>query len=121
MRTWIIGILSATIIGIAAYTVSSQLLNSPKNLKVLRTKDITIEEAKEYMRLFTLSLGVECEFCHNVDNYSSDEKKNKLISRDMITMTYALNDGLFKDAKEEVTCYTCHRGNAKIKNSPPGL
>ncbi len=103
------------------YGVISCQTNKPKNFKVLKDKDMTIEETKEYMRTFTLSLGVECEYCHNVDNYSSDDKKEKLATRDMIKMMYAMNEQYFKNAKEEVTCYTCHRGQVEIKNIPPGL
>ncbi len=120
MRNWIAGLIVCSGIMVVTYTLSCQT-NTPKNLKVLRNKNMTIEETKEYMRLFTLSLGVECEFCHDVDNYSDDSKQNKILSRKMIQMTYSLNDGLFKNAKEPVTCYTCHRGTAKIRNSPPGL
>ena len=107
------------------YSVISCQTNKPKNLKVLNTlpmtQDMTIEELKEYMRNFTLSLGVECEYCHDTDNYSNDDKKEKLVARDMIRMLAALNDKHFKNAKEEITCYTCHRGAVQIKNTPPGL
>lgn len=82
---------------------------------------MTKEEMKEYMRNFTLSLGVECEYCHNTDDYASDEKKEKDIAREMIKMVYAFNDSYFKNAKEEINCYTCHRGQVQTKTFPPGL
>ena len=107
--------------GISFYTIVSCQTNKPKNLKVIKDTDMTTEEMKEYMRNFTLSLGVECEYCHNTDDYASDEKKEKDIARDMIKMMYALNDSYFKNAKEEVNCYTCHRGQAQTKPFPPGL
>ena len=107
--------------GIFFYTALSCQTNKPKNLKVLKDKDMTIEEMKEFMRTFTLSLGVECDYCHNKDNFSSDEKKEKLATREMMKMMDAMNDQFFKNAKEEVTCYTCHRGQVQIKNIPPGL
>lgn len=107
--------------GVALYTIASCQTNKPKNLKVLRDKDMTRAEMKEYMRNFTLSLGVECEYCHNTDDYASDEKKEKDISRDMIKLVYMLNDTYFKNAKEEINCYSCHRGQVQTKNIPPGL
>jgi hypothetical protein len=106
---------------VAFYTIASCQTNKPKNLKVLRDKDMTRAEMKEYMRNFTLSLGVECEYCHNTDDYASDEKKEKDAAREMIKLVYMLNDTYFKNAKEEISCYSCHRGQVQTKNIPPGL
>lgn len=118
---WFIPVMTVLFLGSWYGFVSCQT-NRPKNIKVLdELKDATIEEIKESMRLYTLSMGVECDYCHNKDDYASDEKKEKNISRDMMRMTRSLNDGIFKNAKESVTCYTCHRGAVKIKNIPPGL
>jgi 23S rRNA A1618 N6-methylase RlmF len=103
------------------YTAVSCQTDKPKNLKVLKDSDMTIPEIKEYMRQFTLSLGVECDYCHNEDDYSSDEKDNKNISREMMRIVAVLNDTHFKNAKTEVSCYTCHRGSVEIKSIPPGL
>lgn len=107
--------------GISFYTIVSCQTNKAKNLKVIKDTDMTKEEMKEYMRNFTLSLGVECEYCHNTDDYASDEKKEKDITREMIKMMYALNDTYFKNTKEEINCYTCHRGQVQTKTLPPGL
>lgn len=109
------------VMGLSFYTMVSCQTNKPKNLKVIKDTDMSTEEMKEFMRNFTLSLGVECEYCHNTDDYASDEKKEKDIARDMIKMMYALNDSYFKNAKEEINCYTCHRGQVQTKTFPPGL
>jgi photosynthetic reaction center cytochrome c subunit len=106
---------------VAFYTIASCQTNKPKNLKVLRDKNMTRAEMKEYMRNFTLSLGVECEYCHNTDDYASDEKREKDAAREMIKLVYMLNDTYFKNAKEEISCYSCHRGQVQTKNIPPGL
>lgn len=105
----------------AFYTAVSCQSGKTKNLKVIKDTDMTKEEMKEYMRNFTLSLGVECEYCHNTDDYASDEKKEKDIARDMIKLVYTLNDSYFKNAKEEINCYTCHRGQVQTRSIPPGL
>lgn len=111
----------ASVLCIVYYSTISCQTNKPKNLKVIKDRDMTIEEMKEYMRNFTLSLGVECDYCHDTDNYSSDDKKEKNITRDMMLLTEMLNDKYFANAKDNVTCYTCHRGSVRVKNIPPGL
>lgn len=116
---WALGIILTVSAG--WYTMVSCQTNKPRNLKVLKDADMTKEEIKEYMRQFTLSLGVECEYCHNEDDYASDEKKEKNISRDMMRVVVMLNGTHFKNAKTEVTCYTCHRGTIEVKSIPPGL
>lgn len=111
----------AFIVAAGIYTAVSCQTNKPKNLKVLKDADMTTEEMKEYMRQFTLGLGVECDYCHNEDDYASDEKKEKDISRDMMRVVGLLNSSHFKNARTEVTCYTCHRGTIEVKSIPPGL
>lgn len=102
-------------------TVSCQT-NKPKNLKILKDKNMTVEEIKEYMRNFTLGIGVECEYCHNEDDYSSDEKEKKVYTRDMILLVERLNEvEAFRKNGKVITCYTCHRGAVEINGTPPGL
>ncbi|MCB0834071.1 MAG: c-type cytochrome [Bacteroidetes bacterium] len=115
----IVGILC--VLGLLYGASISCQTNTPKNLKVLRDRDMTVEEVKEYMRSFTLSLGVECEYCHDTDDYASDKLKEKEAARQMIKMVYAMNDAYFKNSREEITCYTCHRGQVETKSIPPGL
>jgi len=78
---------------------------------------------------------VKCNFCHvRLDNekkdwdYASDDKKHKLIARDMIRMTQSINKKLFKEEANgegkiklfnQVTCYTCHNGKEEPGKLPP--
>ena len=102
-----------------------------KNLKIL-PKDITKKQMDSVMDHFSVSLNVGCDFCH-VENsektdmdFASDENKHKLIARDMLEMTYAINDKYFDytGAKRDIntqlmiTCFTCHNG-AKMPATHP--
>lgn len=121
----------------AVFTLSASTYNLPsppklspppeegfKNLKVL-PKDISEEELDSLMGMFSISLGVRCNFCHaaNADtskhrlDFASDSKEMKNTARKMISMTAYLNKNFFNDEhsnKKEnihkVICYTCHRG-----------
>ena len=105
-----------------------------KNLKIL-PKDITERQMDSVMHHFTESLNVKCGFCHvrNQEtkewDHASDSNKHKLVAREMMTMTNALNDKYFPySGKAEnlstaltVTCYTCHNGQKEpaTKMRPP--
>ena len=93
-----------------------------KNLKVL-PKNITHEELDKVMDEWKAALGVKCNFCHAPmkDNprkmdFSSDEKAEKNIARDMFKMTNKINKKFFHYSKSEqnpvapVSCVTCHHG-----------
>jgi hypothetical protein len=78
------------------------------------------------MELFRSALGVECNYCHvagelqekgHVGDRQSDANPKKLIARNMIRMTKQINlvltgSGAYPDAKNVVTCWTCHRGHS---------
>jgi Photosynthetic reaction centre cytochrome C subunit len=80
------------------------------NLKVLHGIH-SRDQLLNVMRGFTEALGVKCEFCHNTDNFASDEKIQKRTARVMIRMVANI-DGSYLDGPqmEKVTCFTCHRG-----------
>ena len=79
----------------------------------------------EIMEMFRSSLGVECNYCHvagelqekgHVGDRQSDANPKKLIARNMIKMVKEINatltgSGAYPDAKNVVTCWTCHRGH----------
>jgi photosynthetic reaction center cytochrome c subunit len=53
-----------------------------------------------------------CNYCHNPENMASDEKYTKVVARNMLRMTLAVNSTWSTHTKATgVTCYTCHRGN----------
>lgn len=68
---------------------------------------------------YSRSLGVTCIHCHNTEDYASDEKKEKLITREMAQMVGKINSELLanieelSDRRAIVNCTTCHRGQKK--------
>ncbi len=68
---------------------------------------------------YARSLGVTCTHCHNPKDWSSDEKKEKVITREMSEMAQTINMELLPgikqlgDRKAIVNCTTCHRGDTK--------
>src|SRR6266545_6911283 len=79
------------------------------------------------MRNITGALGVRCQYCHVGEegmplerlDFAKDEKRTKLVARQMMLMVQEINRRLdtlpehdhdHMVAKLEVTCATCHRG-----------
>ena len=81
-----------------------------KKIEVL--KGVPADQVHPAMEYITTALGVGCGYCHVIGHFDQDDKREKHVARSMIKMTMALNETVF-DAKREVTCYTCHRGEAK--------
>lgn len=53
----------------------------------------------------------QCAYCHNLENFASDEKYTKVVARRMLAMTRDVNINWQAHVKQTgVTCYTCHRG-----------
>jgi hypothetical protein len=86
-----------------------------KNIQVL--KGVPAEQIFPTMQFVTASLGVECEFCHVQGAFEKDDKKTKLTARKMMEMMFAINKDNF-EGHREVTCYSCHRGNAAPQAIP---
>ncbi len=78
-----------------------------KNIQVL--KGVPSDQLIPAMEFISLSLGVECSFCHVEGHFEKDEKKPKQTAREMMKMMFALNENSF-EGHREVTCYSCHRG-----------
>jgi hypothetical protein len=86
----------------------------PKNLKILTPEDMRAG----VMRQYTQALGVTCDHCHVPGgDRASDDNPKKDVARMMIGMVHDIN-GKFPDAKEHVTCYTCHRGKVAPETAP---
>lgn len=83
-----------------------------KNIRVLQG----LPESQLFMAMNSIaqSLGVHCDYCHvklgDKWIWESDEKRTKLIARDMIRMTRAIS--------ADVTCYSCHRGHVEVPRLP---
>ena len=86
----------------------------PKNLKVLPA-DVNIQQT---MGAFRTALGVQCTYCHVAGDFASDDNPKKNMARNMLRIAADIN-ATFPDGKRHVTCYTCHRGEAKPKMEPP--
>jgi hypothetical protein len=93
----------------AGVTVPKKAEEQFKNIQVL--KGTPAEQVFPAMQFITASLGVECEFCHVQNAFDKDDKKPKQTARKMMEMMFAINKNSF-DGHREVTCYSCHRGNA---------
>jgi len=86
----------------------------PKNLKILPA-DVNIQQT---MGAFRTALGVQCAYCHVAGDFASDDNPKKNMARNMLRIAADIN-ATFPDGKRHVTCYTCHRGEAKPKMEPP--
>jgi len=86
----------------------------PKNLKILPA-DVNIQQT---MGAFRTALGVQCTYCHVQGDFASDDNPKKNMARNMLRIAADIN-ATFPDGKRHVTCYTCHRGEAKPKMDPP--
>ena len=83
-----------------------------QNVQVLN--DLTVGEFSRLMVAMTAWVAPEqgCTYCHNAQNFASDENYTKQVARKMLQMTRKINsDYKSHVAATGVTCYTCHRGN----------
>lgn len=67
---------------------------------------------------YSQSLGVSCGHCHNTRDFSSEEKPEKQIAREMWALAAQTRDLLknvkgLKSENPTINCTTCHRGQIK--------
>lgn len=70
---------------------------------------------------FVPNLGVNCSYCHTPGQWELDDKNPKKIARNMWTMRAEWQEEARKASGNEkavVTCYTCHKGQAKPAFAP---
>ncbi|HZJ00229.1 MAG TPA: c-type cytochrome [Gemmatimonadaceae bacterium] len=92
------------------------------NVKVF-PKNTPVADVVGTMRGFAGALGVRCTFCHvgsegqslGEFDFASDQKRNKLVARQMMRMLAEINARLDtipekKQPALSATCMTCHRG-----------
>jgi hypothetical protein len=85
-----------------------------------------VAEVTAAMRGFAMGLGVRCQFCHVGEegmplerfDFASDEKRTKLVARQMMLMVQEINRRLDTIPNRgatglAVSCATCHRGVSK--------
>jgi len=88
-----------------------------KNIQVLR--GLTVDQFMGTMGFIAAALSMNCSECHqtgSVERYA-DDTPLKQTARKMILMVNALNKANF-GGKRMVTCYSCHRSDAKPKVTP---
>src|SRR5688572_21320183 len=82
-----------------------------------------VREVTAAMRTFAMGLGVRCQYCHVGEegmplerfDFANDEKRTKLVARQMMRMVQEINRRLDTlpgrtTAGLQVSCATCHRG-----------
>jgi hypothetical protein len=92
---------------VAPFSAGGAGVVSASNLKVLTAQNVEIT-----MQNITLALGVDCYFCHDVNDLSLDTKPKKLKARMMLEMVRDIN-AKFGDGKTHVTCWTCHHASTE--------
>lgn len=71
--------------------------------------DWSEKDVKKYMKGVSKGLGVQCDHCHDMSDFTSDGKPVKLKARKMIEMALMIDKEHF-GGKGRVTCNTCHKG-----------
>jgi outer membrane lipoprotein-sorting protein len=141
MRNFIFGprlllaaLLAFLLIGWKAQTAQTQSTGADKPVEQVR-KNIQVLKGLPDSQLFLVmnfvgdSLGVHCDYCHvkGAKNpqtgddtwlWEKDDKREKLVGRDMMRMVLDLNRNKF-NREAVVTCYTCHRGSTRPERMAP--
>ena len=95
-----------------------------KNVKVLKMPAARLLKVMEIG--YSKSLGVSCGHCHNTNDFASEEKNAKDITRQMMQMNARIYNELLKNVtglenkSPVVNCTTCHRGELKPALDLPG-
>jgi photosynthetic reaction center cytochrome c subunit len=127
MRAILAGVALASVVVIpAAGQVSGKWPpDSLVNVRVI-PKSTPVMQVVGQMRNITGDLGVRCQFCHVGEegkpleqfDFPSDEKRTKLVARQMMLMVQEINRRLDSLPSRptpllQVTCGTCHRGTSR--------
>lgn len=116
----IIPVIAACFVMTVLLDVSVDAQRAAKNVQVLT--DLSTREIRDYMKSVSSGIGEKCVYCHNLKDYSSDEKETKLIGREFIKLVEQVNEQVAainknvmnKENLQPVTCYTCHAGELAI-------
>src|SRR5688572_7780924 len=127
MRLFLVGLAALAFpVSLASQAPGQWPPDSLVNVQVIpRTTPVT--EVVRAMRNIALGLGVRCEFCHVGEegmpleriDFPSDEKRTKLVARQMMRMVQEIDrrldtlPGRSTATALEVSCATCHRGVSK--------
>jgi hypothetical protein len=109
---WFVGLIAGCIFvgSLMYFAIAQQKAEIPKNAQVLKGK--TTPEIMQMMAMVVApGLGMQCSSCHDVKDFSSDAKSEKIVARKMLKMMTEVNEKYFAEPKaKQVTCYMCHRG-----------
>ena len=125
---------SISILIVLAFSLVVRTQTTDKPVEQVR-KNIQVLNGLPDSQLFLLmnfvgdSLGVQCDYCHvkgeknpqtgeDTHLWEKDDKKEKLVAREMMRMVLDLNQNRFK-REAVVTCYTCHRGSTRPERMVP--
>jgi photosynthetic reaction center cytochrome c subunit len=86
-----------------------------KNIQIM--KGVPADRLKAAMSNLTKWLDVECTYCHVEGQFEKDDKPAKQTARKMFQMVRTINQTNFAGSPG-VTCWTCHRGQAKPQFLP---
>lgn len=84
-----------------------------KNIEILKGQPAS--RLPKMMKALKGLLGVDCTHCHVQDAWEKEEPPAKLTARRMFRMVGNVSQRYF-DGKNEITCWTCHRGEPKPPN-----
>lgn len=80
------------------------------NIEILKGKPAS--RLPGMMKSLNRLLGVQCTYCHVAGAWEKEEPEPKRATRRMFKMVGIISEKYF-DGKDEVTCWTCHRGSPK--------
>jgi hypothetical protein len=123
MRLCLVGILIVAFpVGLASQAPGKWPPDSLVNVQVI-PRTTPVMEVVGAMRNIAFGLGVRCQFCHVGEegmplerfDFASDEKRTKLVARQMMRMVQEINRRIDTlpgrtSAVLQVSCVTCHRG-----------
>jgi hypothetical protein len=71
-------------------------------------------ELRREMALYTVSLGVDCGYCHTASAWKDDGKSVMRTARAMATLMKEFPKYFNFARASAFTCYTCHQGAVKV-------
>ena len=80
------------------------------NIEILKGKPAS--RLPGMMQSLNRLLGVQCTYCHVAGAWEKEEPEPKRTARHMFKMVGSISEKYF-DGRDEVTCWTCHRGSPK--------
>lgn len=104
---------SLILLGAAIYIV--MMILSPKGYTESASKlKVSEEKIRQEMIVMSRQLGVTCSECHNVQNFTSDEKISFKVAKDHLRIVESLRASGFDGKKgPEASCYMCHKGELR--------